>query len=138
MVFAGRQLLGLFCDQISRIEAKGTLSSSALAPLRAQAHCFSGSVLLRLIGLFVTVGSNFFSETVLVYVCVFQLLIVVLYLCLTGRSYLGIPAWLGQHQQPQRPAYGPADVPLRYTNTVACKFLYCAVSFDLRTYCVSL
>lgn len=36
---------------------------------------------------------------------------------LTGRSDLGVPAWLGQHQQPQRPAHGPTDVPIRYTNT---------------------
>lgn len=35
-------------------------------------------------------------------------------LCLTGRSNLGVLAWMGQHQQPQWPAYGPADVSIRY------------------------
>lgn len=35
-------------------------------------------------------------------------------LCLTGRSNLGVLAWMGQHQQSQWPAHGPADVSIRY------------------------
>lgn len=49
---------------------------------------------------------------------------------LTGRSDLGVPAWLGQHQQPQRPAHGPADVPIRYTNTSTEEFLMHNMSFS--------
>lgn len=44
------------------------------------------------------------------------LLFIFLCRCPTGRSDLGVPAWLGQHQRPQRPARGPADVPVRYTD----------------------
>ena len=39
---------------------------------------------------------------------------VVVVVVVAGRSHLGLPAGLGQHQQPQRPAHGPADVQIRY------------------------
>lgn len=65
------------------------------------------------------------------FLCVSQLLSVVSCLCLTGRSNLGVPAWLGQHQQPQWPANGSADVQIRYTHIVTHIYRVCDMDISI-------
>lgn len=99
---------------------------AVLAGGRAQRTCclLLSAQALAHAKVFVTVASSFFflycsliRESVCVSLCVFQSLSPVFFVFRpTGRSDLGVPAWLGQHQQPQRPAHGPTDVPIRYTN----------------------
>lgn len=95
----------LHLPRISSFEYTGTLSAWLSC-------CWSSSGLLAVC--FCCQFVSFFFSTPAGF-CVFQLLTVVSYLCLTGRSYLGLPAWLGQHQQSQWPAHGSADVQIRYT-----------------------
>lgn len=98
------------------------------APPRTRAPCSFGSVVaeapLANDYLFLLAACFLFLLKPCWFLCVFQLLSVVSCLCLTGRSYLGVPAWLGQHQQSQWPAHGPADVPIRYTYRVTCRLIY--------------
>lgn len=68
--------------------------------------------------------------------CVY-LIVITSSFCLTGRSHLGVPAWLGWHQQPQWPAHGPADVSIRYSQRLRSRSEILAYIQRLSQWCCS-
>lgn len=159
----GRQCQGISCGLNVEVGSSGQVVSICLssATPRTQAPCLLGSVVaeappangcLFLLAACFLLCFFFFFFWSPAGLCDFQQLSVVSCLCLTGRSNLGLPAWLGQHQQSQWPAHGSADVPIRYAHgdtqrgwvtwkciTVTCRLTYhsftlgCAVFVILKS-----